>query len=143
MPILSLISFLLLIYITRKSLEKQAQMHTQILRKLNSRFALEHRYFSITTMSTAGLQGPSTDSKFSMVFTGIYVLVGVPLYVIVSLSLSLSLSLKQPLTIELFTDTRTVSDVTVSFSSRTHRNENLQKQWRRSFHFMNLSFYKS
>ena len=44
-------------------------------------------YFSITTMSTAGLQGPSTDSKFSMVFTGIYVLVGVPLYVIVSLSL--------------------------------------------------------
>ena len=141
MPILSLISFLLLIYITRKSLEKQAQMNTQILRKLNSRFALEHRYFSITTMSTAGLQGPSTDSKFSMVFTGIYVSVGVPLYVIVSLSLSLSL--KQPLTIELFTDTRTVSDVTVSFSSRTHRNENLQKQWRRSFHFMNLSFYKS
>ena len=37
-------------------------------------------YFSISTMSTAGLQGVNVNSKVSMVFTGIYVLLGVPLY---------------------------------------------------------------
>ena len=38
------ISLVSLNHTARKSLEIRAQMHTQVLRKLNSRFALEHRY---------------------------------------------------------------------------------------------------
>ena len=44
MSILSLISFVSLIYIIRKSLEQQRSNTHSKLRKLNSRFALEHRY---------------------------------------------------------------------------------------------------
>lgn len=41
---------------------------------------IQSLYFAITTVSTGGLQGPDPTSRFSMVFTGCYVLVGVPLY---------------------------------------------------------------
>lgn len=37
-------------------------------------------YFSVAAMSTAGLQAPNPESATSMLFTGTYVLIGVPLY---------------------------------------------------------------
>jgi len=37
-------------------------------------------YYCITAMSTAGLQGPNPEHVFGMLFTGTYVLLGVPLY---------------------------------------------------------------
>ena len=40
-------------------------------------------YYGVTAMSTGGLQTPNARSAFSMMFTGIYVLVGVPLYVVI------------------------------------------------------------
>ena len=39
-------------------------------------------YYGVTAMSTGGLQTPNGRSAFSMMFTGIYVLIGVPLYVV-------------------------------------------------------------
>jgi len=40
-------------------------------------------YYGVTAMSTGGLQTPNARSAFSMLFTGIYVLIGVPLYVVI------------------------------------------------------------
>eukprot|EP00940_MAST-03C_sp_MAST-3C-sp2_P001354 g1354.t1 len=37
-------------------------------------------YFGITAMSTGGLQTPSTDDPLAVLFCGVYVLIGVPLY---------------------------------------------------------------
>ena len=37
-------------------------------------------YFSVTAMSTAGLQAIQTEDAFSFVFTGVFCLVGVPVY---------------------------------------------------------------
>eukprot|EP00940_MAST-03C_sp_MAST-3C-sp2_P003035 g3035.t1 len=39
-------------------------------------------YYGITSMSTAGLQAPNPESDFSMVFTGLLALFGVPLYAV-------------------------------------------------------------
>ena len=37
-------------------------------------------YYGVTSMSTAGLQGPNPESRASMIFTGLLVLIGVPTY---------------------------------------------------------------
>ena len=71
MSIVSLLSFVSLIYIRRKSLEhatRNAQMHTQILRTLNSRFALEHRYSTRPVVQVYPKVWLCLRRRFSVIF---------------------------------------------------------------------------